>query len=131
MSALDRGWQTAGSACAPGGTFWKEDEVSGAKWEPGVGCAGCEPALGLRLRDPEERGKVWAGPSSSALFLRPRTAPSFPEAEGAASGLLSCWYGSLAVKKRTKGPYLETKTPQFGVRPPLWTYLSEPLLCWQ
>lgn len=93
---LDSGWKDAGSAS--GGTLWQEDEreegaVSGAKWELGVGGESWEPALGLRLRGPEG-GVAWAGLSASA--------PPFVEAETAASGLPSCWYGSLAVELRAK-----------------------------
>lgn len=78
--------------------------VSGTKWDLGVGRESCEPALGLRLRGPEEC-VAWVGLSSSAFVLWSAwlgTGPSFLEADGAGSGLLSCWDGSLAVKIRQK-----------------------------
>lgn len=107
-SVLNRGCKDAGSAWAPEGTFWQEDEreevvVSGTKWDLGVARESCEPALGLRLRGPEEC-VAWAGLSSPALVLwstRLGTGPSFPEAAGA-SGLLSGWDGGLAGKIRQK-----------------------------
>lgn len=102
MSELDRGWKDAGSA-------WL---VSGTKRDLGVGRESCEPALGPRLRGPEEC-VAWAGLTSAAVVLWSAglgTAPSVLEADGAGSALLSCWYGSLAVKTRRFIQYLETKT---------------------
>lgn len=78
--------------------------VSGTKWDLGVGKESCEPALGLRLRGPEEC-VAWAGLSSSALVLLSAwlgTGPSFPGNDGAGSGLWSCWYCSLGVKIKIK-----------------------------
>lgn len=77
--------------------------VSGTKWDLGGGmrplvCGGwdgcCEPALGLRLRGPEE-SVVWEGLAVSGLALRsgrPGTGPSLLGTAGVDSGPWSSWY---------------------------------------
>lgn len=80
--------------------------VSGTKWDLGSGmrplvCGSwdgrSEPALGLRLRGPEEC-VVWEGLAVSGLALwsgRPGTGPSLLGTAGVDSGLWSSWCCSL------------------------------------
>lgn len=96
---LDGGWSAAGSAWEPLRNSWEEEDVvSGTKRDLGGGmrplvCGSwdgcCEPALGLRLRGPEDC-VVWEGLAASGLVLW-----SFLGTDGADSGLWSSWYCSL------------------------------------
>lgn len=114
--------------------------VSGTKWDLGGGmrplvCGSwdgcCEPALGLRLRGPDEC-VVWEGLAASGLVLwsvRPGTGPSFLGTDGADSGLWSSWYCSLLsvfpLEVKIKTNFISTNNNNTSIlllKPPIYLF---------